>query len=389
MAKRKICVVTGTRAEYGLLYWLMNEIQNDHELDLQLIATGMHLSPEFGLTYKQIVEDGFRIDAKVEMLLSSDTPVGIAKSIGLGVIGFADAFDRLKPNILILLGDRFEIFAAAQAAMTQKIPIAHIHGGETTEGAIDEAMRHAITKMSHFHFTSAEPHRIRVVQLGEAPEHVLNYGALGLDNLTKLKLLNKSSFEKTIDFQLGKQSFLITYHPVTLSTERPGKSFDQLINAIDNFSDAKIIFTKANADAAGRIINQKIDAYARRNLHRIKVFTSMGQMLYLSAIKNVDIVIGNSSSGLLEAPTLKKPVVNIGKRQKGRLRADSVIDCEENEQAIVEAIKKGLSSDFKKLIQKVINPYGKGGASLKIKDYLKNVSLENILMKKFYDLGNE
>lgn len=387
--KRKICVVTGTRAEYGHLYWLMKEIREDPDLGLQVVATGMHLSPEFGLTYKTIEEDGFRIDEKVEMLLSSDTPVGIAKSIGLGVIGFADALDRLKTDIMVVLGDRFEIFAAAQAAMIARIPIAHIHGGETTEGAIDEAMRHAITKMSHFHFTAAEPYRKRVIQLGESPEWVLNYGAPGLDNLIKIKLLDKDAFEKTIDFRLGNLSFLVTYHPVTLSPEGPETPCNELIRAIEHFPKAKIIFTKSSADTAGRIINQKIDAYAKKNPGKVKVFTSMGQQLYLSAIKNMDMVVGNSSSGLIEAPALKKPTVNIGVRQRGRLRADSVIDCEEEEQAIMEAIKKGLSPEFKEITKNTVNPYGQGNASLKIKEYLKTVSLQNILMKKFYDMSHD
>jgi GDP/UDP-N,N'-diacetylbacillosamine 2-epimerase (hydrolysing) len=385
-SRRKICVVTGTRAEYGHLYWLMKEIKDDPDLELQLVATGMHLSPEFGLTYRKIEEDGFTINEKVEMLLSSDTPVGIAKSIGLGVIGFADAFDRLKPDILVVLGDRYETFAAAQVAMTAKIPIAHIHGGETTVGAMDEAMRHAITKMAHFHFTAAEPYRQRVIQLGEIPDRVLNYGAPGLDNLRITNLLEKDDFEKSIDFQLGALSFLVTYHPVTLNVEGPEKPFQELLRALDHFSEAKIIFTKANADASGRIINQSIDDYAKRNAARVKVFTSMGPLLYWSAMKSVELVLGNSSSGLIEAPVLKKPAVNIGERQRGRLRADSVIDCEEKEQAIVSAIEKGLSPGFKSILENVVSPYGHGNASLKIKEYLKKVPLQNVLMKQFYDL---
>jgi UDP-hydrolysing UDP-N-acetyl-D-glucosamine 2-epimerase len=384
--KRKICVVTGSRAEYGLLYWLMQEIRGDPDLELQLIATGMHLSPEFGLTYRKIEADGFTIDAKVEVLLSSDTPVGIAKSIGLGVIGFADALAGLKPDILVVLGDRYEIFAAAQAAMTARIPIAHIHGGETTIGAIDEAIRHAITKMAHFHFTAAEPYRQRVIQLGELPEKVFNYGAPGLDHLKNTQLLGRDDFEKAIDFHLGALSFLVTYHPVTLSGEGSEKPFKELLGALDHFSEAKIIFTKANADAFGRSINQKIDEYAERNPLRVKVFISMGQLLYWSAIKNVDIIVGNSSSGLIEVPALKKATVNIGERQRGRLRADSVIDCEEKEQAIVAAIEKGLSPEFSSLLENVDSPYGQGNASLKIKDYLKKVSLQNVLLKKFYDV---
>jgi len=387
MKKRKICIVTGSRAEYGLLFWLMQEIQNDPDLQLQIIATGMHLSPEFGLTYRQIEEDGFAIDEKVEMLLSSDTPVGIAKSVGLGVIGFADALSRLKPDILVVLGDRFEILAAAQAAMIARIPIAHMHGGETTEGAIDEAIRHAITKMAHFHFTAAAPYCNRVIQLGEEPERVLNYGAPGLDNVKKLKLLNKDAFEKVIDFQLGKPTFLITYHPVTLSDTSPETAFQELVKALEQFPEAKIIFTKANADTAGRIINNNIDKFAEKHPSRVKAFTSMGQLRYFSAIKNVDVIIGNSSSGIVEAPAFHKPTINIGKRQQGRLKADSVIDCDEKKQAIVAAIKKALSPEFKDVLMKTINPYGSGNASTKIKDYLKKVSLRNILMKKFYDVN--
>lgn len=387
MHKRKICIVTGTRADYGLLYWLIKEIQEDTDLELQVIATGMHLSPEFGLTYQKIEEDGFQINEKVEMLLSSDTPIGVTKSIGLGVIGFADALARLKPDVLVVLGDRFEIFAIAQAAMVVGIPIAHIHGGETTEGAIDEAMRHAITKMAHFHFTAAEPYRNRVIQLGETPERVFNYGAPGLDNLKKLVLLKKVAFEKAIDFQLANPSFLVTYHPVTLSNTKPEKSFNELLNAVDRFPEATVIFTKANADTNGRIINHEIDKYAEKNPLRAKVFTSMGQLLYLSAIRNVDIIIGNSSSGILEAPSLKKPTVNIGDRQRGRLKADSVIDCEEKERSIATAIKKGLAPEFKKILRNAKNPYGQGNVSLKIKEYLKKVSLQNILMKKFYDVS--
>lgn len=387
--KRKICVVTGTRAEYGLLYWLMKEIQDDPELTLQIVATGMHLSPEFGLTYKKIEEDGFRIDEKVEMLLSSDTPVGIAKSIGLGVIGFADALAHLHPDVMVVLGDRYEIFAAAQAAMIARIPIAHIHGGETTEGAFDEAMRHAVTKMSYLHFTAAEAYRRRVIQLGEAPERVFNYGAPGLDNIAKLQLLEKEAFEKAIDFQLGKLSFLITYHPVTLSEKDPAQYIDALFEAIDRFPEAKIIFTKANADTASRIINQRIDRYVEKNPHRAKAFTSMGQILYLSAVKHADVVIGNSSSGIVETPALKKPTINIGKRQQGRLKATSIIDCEENEAAILEAIKESLSPDFRETVKSAVNPYGMGDASIKIKETLKNISLKNILMKKFYDAVNE
>ena len=339
------------------------------------------------MTYRQIEADGFVIDEKVEMLLSSDTPVGIAKSIGLGVIGFADAFASLKPDILVLLGDRFEIFAAAQAAMVARIPIAHIHGGETTAGAMDEAMRHAVTKMAHFHFTAAEPYRRRVIQLGEAPERVLNYGAPGLDSIDKLQLPDREPFEQAIDFNLGKLSFLVTYHPATLSVPGPEKPFEALLNALDQFPEAHIIFTKANADTAGRIINRRMDDYARANPRRTRVFAAMGQLLYLSAVKHVDMIIGNSSSGIIEAPYFHKPVVNLGKRQEGRLKAASVIDCEERTEDIVGAIRRGLSPAFQETVKKAVNPYGRGNVSVKIKEYLKKASLEDILIKKFHDVS--
>lgn len=386
---RKICIVTGSRAEYGLLYWLMKEIQDDQELELQIIATGMHLSPEFGLTYKVIEEDGFSINAKVEMLLSSDTPVGIGKSIGLGVIGFADVLDRLRPDMLVLLGDRYEILAAAQAAMVARIPIAHLHGGEATEGLIDEAIRHAVTKMSHFHFVAAEPYRQRVIQLGENPEKVLNYGAPGLDNIKRLRLLSKKDFENSIKFRLGKTNFLVTYHPVTLSDQGPKHAIKELFRALDHFKDAKIIFTKPNADTDGRVICQMIDDYMVRQPDRVIATTSLGQLRYLSAIKHVDAVIGNSSSGLIEAPALKKPTINLGYRQNGRLKANSVIDCDENAEAIIAAIQKALSVDFMLTISNVVSPYGEGNASVRIKDYFKNVNFKDILQKKFFDMGSE
>ncbi|HHY20995.1 MAG TPA: UDP-N-acetylglucosamine 2-epimerase (hydrolyzing) [Bacilli bacterium] len=387
MSRRKICVVTGTRAEYGLLYWLMKEVQADNDLELQIVVTGMHLSPEFGLTYKTIEEDGFQIDEKVEMLLSSDTPVGIAKSIGLGTIGFAGAFERLKPDIVVLLGDRFEILAAAQTALVLKIPIAHLHGGELTAGAFDEAIRHSITKMSHLHFAASESYRNRIIQLGENPRTVYNVGSPGLDHITRMKLVtDKKEFEELIGFKLGNRSFLITYHPVTLSNKKIESSLNELLDAIDEFPDANIIFTKANADNEGRKINKMLEEYVQKNKGRAKLFTSLGQLRYLSAILHVDIVIGNSSSGLHEVPSFKKPTVNIGERQKGRLRAKSVIDCSEEKEEITNAIKLALSSKFQASLAYVQSPYGEGNASIKIKEVLKKVDLSSILMKSFYDM---
>ena len=388
--KRKICVVTGTRAEYGLLYWLIKAIQEDKDLELQLVVTGMHLSPEFGLTYKTIEKDGFRIDGKVEMLLSSDTPVGITKSIGIGVIGFADVIALLKPDIIVLLGDRYEILAAAQAAVIARIPIAHIHGGERTEGLIDEAIRHSISKMALLHFTSTKEYRNRVIQLGEHPSRVYDFGAIGLDNINKLKLLDLSEFEKSINLKLGRMSFLITYHPVTLSNSNPKKQILELIKALDKYQEATIIFTQANSDTDGRVINEIINNYVEKNSNRMILVKTLGQVRYLSAIKHVDMVIGNSSSGLIEVPSFKKPTINIGSRQKGRLKGASVIDCNDDSKSIKLAIEKGLSKEFKEFIKNHENPYGTGDVSKKIVKILKNVYIgKESIMKQFYDLEFE
>jgi UDP-hydrolysing UDP-N-acetyl-D-glucosamine 2-epimerase len=384
--KRKICVVTGTRAEYGILYWLMQAIVEDHSLELQVLVTGMHLSPEFGLTYKLIEQDGFVINEKVEMLLSSDTAVGITKSVGLATIGIADALDRLKPDILVVLGDRYEILAAAQAAMLAKIPIAHISGGETTEGAVDEGIRHAVTKMAHLHFVAADPYRKRVMQLGEDPQFVFNVGDPGLDNITRLELLSREELEKSIDFALTDTFFLVTYHPVTLGEEKPEVCMRHLLDALDAFPDAQILFTKPNSDAGGRIIARMIDEYAACHQERVFVSTSLGQLRYLSALKHCSIVIGNSSSGIVEAPPLYIPTVNVGNRQRGRLRAGSIIDCEENREDITKAICTALSAEFQAKLRHVQSVYGMGNASYEIKQVLKAVKLAGILNKKFYDI---
>lgn len=381
---RKICIVTGTRAEYGLLYWLMKEVQTDPDLHLQLIATGMHLSPEFGLTYRVIEDDGFVIDAKVEMLLSSDTPVGIAKSIGLGVIGFADALDRLKPDVMVVLGDRYEILAAVQAALVARIPVAHIHGGETTEGAIDESIRHAITKMSHLHFAAAEPYRKRIIQMGEHSDTVFNCGALGVENFKRLQLLDRAQLEQSINFELGSLCFLVTYHPATLGTVGTAEAMQSLLDALDNFKDARIIFTKPNSDTEGRVLGNMIDDYAGQHSGRVAVFTSMGQVRYLSALKNVDAVIGNSSSGIIEAPACHTPTVNIGNRQTGRLKADSIIDCDESTDSIVAAISEVLTPTFREMCKRNVSVYGYDNVAGRIKHCLKHVQLNTI--KRFSDL---
>ena len=382
---KKICVVTGTRAEYGLLYWLLKEIEADKELELQVIVTGMHLSPEFGLTYKEI-EKEFSVNKKIEILLSSDTSVGISKSMGLAQISFAESYDELKPDIVIVLGDRYEIFSATSAAMIARIPIAHIHGGETTEGAFDESIRHRITKISHLHFTATEEYRNRVIQLGEHPSRVFNVGGMGIENIKRLELLNKKEFEKSIEFKLNIKNILVTFHPVTLENSTAKEQFQQLLDAIDELEDTNIIFTKANSDTDGRVINQMIDEYVNKNSNKSVVFTSLGQLRYLSALQYVDAVVGNSSSGLAEAPSFKIGTINIGDRQKGRIKASSVIDCEPNKDSVLKSFEKLYSKEFQETLKVVTNPYGDGCASKKIVEILKSVDLKNILKKSFYDL---
>ena len=385
MTKRKICVVTGTRAEYGLLYWLMKEIERDKDLELQLIVTGMHLSPEFGLTYQEI-EKEFKIDKKIEMLVSSDTPIGISKSMGLAQISFAEAYEELQPDMVVLLGDRYEIFSAASASMIARIPIAHIHGGEITEGLIDEAMRHSITKMSHLHFVATDIYRNRVIQLGEHPETVFNVGGLGIENINKLTLLSREDFEKSIDFSLNKKNLLVTFHPTTLEVTTSRQQFEEILLALDELKDTNIIFTKANSDTDGRVINQMIDHYVSSNQQTSTAFTSLGQLRYLSALQFVDAVVGNSSSGLAEAPSFKIATVNIGDRQKGRIKAKSIIDCQPLKQAICEALKQLYSKKFQNALSRTENPYGNGNASEQIVKALREVKLESILKKTFYDI---
>jgi GDP/UDP-N,N'-diacetylbacillosamine 2-epimerase (hydrolysing) len=385
MIRRKICVVTGTRAEYGLLYWLMKEIDADKDLELQVIVTGMHLSPEFGNTYEQIEKDGFVIDRKVDIELTSDSEISISKSMGLGMIGFASALDDLKPDLCVVLGDRFEIFSAVSAAMIAKVPVAHLHGGEITEGAFDESIRHSITKMSHLHFTATKEYKNRVIQLGECPNRVFNVGGLGIDNINKLKLLNKDDFEKSIDFNLGEKNILVTFHPVTLEASTSKNQFQELLNSISELKDTKIIFTKANSDTDGRIINSMVDDYTAKHINTI-AFASMGQLNYLSALQFVDAVVGNSSSGLLETPSFKIGTIDIGDRQKGRIKADSVISCLPDKKNIDNALKKIYSRHFQEIVKNVKNPYGKGGASKIILDIIKDFNLDNIIKKTFYDL---
>lgn len=383
---RKICVVTGTRAEYGLLYWLLKEIEADSELKLQLIVTGMHLSPEFGLTYKEI-EKEFKIDKKIEILSSSHTSLDICAEMARVYEKFAPALAELKPDILVLLGDRYEIFGVAGVASIMQIPIAHIHGGETTQGAFDEAFRHSITKMSHIHFAATNEYANRIIQLGEEPSRVFNVGGPGIENIKKLNLLNKDEFEKSINFKLAKKNILITFHPATLENSSAREQFNELLNSLDELEETNFIFTKANSDTDGDVINKMIDEYVSQNSQKAVAFASLGQLRYLSAIKFVDIVLGNSSSGLSEVPSFKKATINIGDRQKGRARASSVIDVRPDRKEILTAIKRAYSKEFEQILKDTINPYDGGNPSKKMVKILKETKLDGILKKKFYDIG--
>ena len=383
---RKICVVTSTRAEYGLLYWLLKEIKADSELKLQLIVTGMHLSPEFGLTYKEI-EKEFKIDKKIEILSGSHTSLDICAEMARVYEKFASALAELKPDILVLLGDRYEIFGVAGVASIMQIPIAHIHGGETTQGAFDEAFRHSITKMSHIHFAATNEYANRIIQLGEEPSRVFNVGGPGIENIKKLNLLNKDEFEKSIKFKLAKKNILITFHPVTLENSSAREQFNELLNALDELEETNFIFTKANSDTDGDVINKMIDEYVSENPQKAVAFASLGQLRYLSAIKFVDIVLGNSSSALLEVPSFKKATINIGDRQKGRARASSVIDVRPVKEEILAAIKRAYSKEFEQTLKDTINPYDGGNPSKKMVKILKEIKLDGILKKKFYDIG--
>lgn len=382
---RKICIVTGTRAEYGLLRGVMEEVRASAGLSLQIVATGAHLSPEFGLTYREIEADGFVIDRKVEMLTSSDTPVGIAKSMGLGLIGFADAFADLAPDILVVLGDRSEILAAVSAALVARIPVAHLHGGEVTVGAVDDAIRHAITKMSHWHFAANQTYRQRIIQLGETPENTHVVGGLGVDAIVHTRFLDRAALEQSLGIKLAARNLLVTFHPATLEDSAPREQMEQLLAALAGFADIGLIFTFPNADAGGRDIIRLIQDFVARfpNAH---AFTSLGQLRYLSCMHHCDGVVGNSSSGLLEAPTMKKGTVNIGDRQRGRLQAESVINCAPTKEEIEAALHTLLSPVFQAQLDRVVNPYGDGGASGRIVQVLKSAKLDGVCEKTFFDL---
>ena len=384
---RKICIFTGSRAEYGLLHGVIQEIQAAETLQMQILASGMHLSPEFGMTIQEIRADGFEPDETIEIILSSDTPTAICKSMGLAMIGFGEALQRLKPDMVVVLGDRFETFCMAAAAQVCRVPLAHIHGGETTEGAIDEAFRHSITKMSHLHFASCEVYRQRIIQLGEAPDRVFNVGALGVENIRRTSLMERSELAESIGFNLEKPYFLVTFHPVTLERDTTEGQFQALLDALDAFPEYNTIFTKANADTDGLVINRLIDDYAERRLERCLAVTSLGVLRYLSAMKYATAVIGNSSSGIIETPSFELPGVNIGDRQKGRIRAKNIIEVPLCLHAdIAQAIRRAISLDFKDSLRGLINPYDMGNTSSTIVETLREIPLPNIIKKKFHDI---
>ena len=381
MNKRKICVITGSRAEYGQLFWILKGLQNDNNIELQLVVTGMHLSNEFGYTCNEIINDGFEIIRKIEVVLSSDSPSSISKSMGLSMISFSDVFDCLKPDLCLVLGDRFEIFSAVSSAHVFGIPIAHIAGGEVTSGVIDDGFRHSISKMSSLHFTANISYSKRLIKMGENKSNVFTTGMPGLDSVYKTNLLNKIQFEKAINFKLEKTTCLITYHPLSLKNNNEKHNFQQILKALANFKDFKFIFTFPNSDTYGRIIINLINEFVENNSKNSIAFKSLGSLRYLSALKHVDLVVGNSSSGITEAPCFNTPTVNVGERQNGRLKADSVVDCDLVSSNIIMAIEKALKLN----INRVINPYGKAGASNKIVDLIKKIDFNNINNKSFSD----
>lgn len=384
MAPRKITVFTGTRAEYGLLYWLMTDIDRDPDFTLQLLVSGAHLSSEHGATFRKIEADGFKIDEKVEMLLSSDTPVGTAKSVGVGVLGFADALSRLAPDVLVVLGDRYEALAVAQTAMLLHIPVVHLHGGEVTEGANDDVIRHAITKLSTFHITSTETYRQRVIQMGENPSSVFNFGAIGLDHLKRCTFLTIPQLSEFLKFPITGPYFVSTFHPATLAEEDQVENVEAMLAAFDHFPDHQVIMTYPNADDGNYEIKVRVTEYAARNPGRVLAAHSLGHLQYLSAVKHSSVVVGNSSSGIIEAPSFGVPTVNIGDRQAGRLAAKSVLHCKPSAEAIVASIELALSGGHMEPGEVVINPYGAGDVTSKIVELLKTRNLS--IKKQFFDL---
>lgn len=382
---RKICFVTGTRAEYGLLSRLMRLVKEDKDLQLQVIATNMHLMPEYGETYKEIEKDGFTIDKKVYMHKPSDDAHGIISSMAEEMQGMNDALSELKPDILLLLGDRYEILVAAQVALIHRIPIAHIHGGEVTEGAFDDAIRHSVTKMSSLHFTSCEEYRHRVIQMGEQPSRVFDVGSLGVENIKAVPLMTKDELEASLDFKIDTQTILVTYHPVTLGGD-PAKDIREFLDALDQFKDLKVIFTMPNSDTGRDAIALAVENYVEKHSNRAKAYTSLGLKRYLSTLQFVKAAVGNSSSGIIEVPSFGIPTLNIGDRQKGRLASKSVVNSGTSKDEVIAALKLCLSEEMQKAAKTYENPYAKPGTANLIYQELKNVELAGLNLKTFYDL---
>jgi len=386
-SKRRICIYTSTRADYGLLRGVIRRIADESALQLQILASGMHLSPEFGMTVEEIRADGFVTDEAIEILMSSDTPTAVCKSMGVAMMAYGDALQRLNPDMVVLLGDRFETFCMAAASQVCRVPIAHIHGGETTEGVIDEAFRHSITKMSHLHFASCEAYRRRIIQLGESPDRVFNVGALGVENIRRVPLMKRSELADTVGFDLGKPYFLVTFHPVTLEKDDSERQFQNLLRALDSFPGINVILTKANADTEGRAINRSIDHYAAGHPMRCLAVTSLGMRRYLSALKYAAAAIGNSSSGIIEAPSFNIPTINIGDRQDGRIKAESIIDCEAESSLIELSIRKALSKEFRERLGAVKNPYEQVGTASRIVEEISLFCEAASMKKRFHDIG--
>lgn len=384
---RKICFITGTRAEYGLLSRLMKMVQDDTDTQLQIIATNMHLSPKFGNTYQEIEHDGFTIDKKIPILEEEkDDANTTVKSMSKALAGFADAYNELKPDMVVVLGDRYEILAAATAALIERFPIAHLYGGEITEGAYDDAIRHSVTKMSHLHFTSCEEYRHRVIQLGEQPDHVFNVGSIGVENIKMLPLMSKDKIEKEIDFAIDDKTILVTYHPVTLGNRTAKEDIDDFIAALEEKKELRIIFTMPNSDTGGQAIVEAINAFVAKNPSRAKAFKSLGVLRYLSVMQQVNAVVGNSSSGLVEVPSFGIPTLNIGDRQKGRIAADSVYNCNTDKASILQGLDTIMSPTFKQKAAVTYNPYDKEGTAQAIFDVIRTFSLEKLNQKHFYDI---
>ncbi len=385
MPQRKICIVTGSRAEYGHLYWLLKAVKDDPGMALQVVVTGSHLSSAFGSTVDVIRQDGFVVSGKVDVLSPAGKEMPMTRAISRGIDGFSGVYKRLKPDVVVVLGDRYEIFAAAVAAYVARIPLAHIHGGEVTGGALDEAFRHALTKMAGIHFPASKLYAQWIRRMGESPERVFMYGAPGMDNMKHLKFLSKGELARVLGISGDRPLATVTYHPVTLEHNTAGKQMESVFLALDKF-DGDIVFTMPNADTGHSVIVNKIKSYVKKNSGRARAFTSLGHIRYLSLLKRADIMIGNSSSGIVEAPSFKLPVVNIGDRQRGRVKARNVIDCGSAAADITKAIQRGLSGAFRKSLRGMKNPYGCGGASMKIKEKLKHIRIgADFLKKEFFD----